>query len=372
MNNFYFLLKTVLTIILLFHIQKIGAFDWELYVEKYTDLKKAELNTWSKAFIHYLTFGIKEGRTSIEELPPTLSVPCSNHYTMMILLHLYDLDLMNEFIEQINYFMRINSSNSYQIMINIPVGSNIDKLFNNRIAKKKLASFFTMDKPIPADCLVHDTFCLRDNENYKKLDCIVRYMLNGLQCKSGSIQFLFSPNRGRDIGGFFLQLDQIFKQKIQFDYIVKVHSKRSSQDYKLWRKLNTSFLRTNINPLLQKYGSIYSNRISFNFCEKCIKKQEYSCSGFECVNCDFMAQLLDFFELPARNFKFCGGTMFIVSKVFTDFFKKYDPVKLFYMLNDEVSFAHAVDGKIEHAYERLFGYLIDYLGLNSYCLDYQP
>ena len=64
--------------------------------------------------------------------------------------------------------------------------------------------------------------------------------------------------------------------------------------------------------------------------------------------------------------------MFVVSNKMTEFFKHYDLMQLFNMLDDEFSFANSNDGRIEHSFERLFGYLIDYLGLKTYCLDYQP
>jgi hypothetical protein len=189
-------------------------------------------------------------------------------------------------------------------------------------------------------------------------------MLRGLTCEPRCIQFLFSPNRGRDIGGFFLQLDQVIKQGIQHDYIIKIHSKKSPHAHALWRKLNTSFLRININPLLQKYACVYSNRIACNVCDNGTMNQE--------KNCDSMSQLFEYFNLPPCDCNFCGGTMFVVSQAFTEFFKKYDLLELFNMLDDEIAFAHALDGRIEHAYERFFGYLIEYLGLKTYCLDYQP
>ncbi len=37
-------------------------FDWEFYINKYTDLKKAGINTKEKAFLHWITYGKKEKR----------------------------------------------------------------------------------------------------------------------------------------------------------------------------------------------------------------------------------------------------------------------------------------------------------------------
>ena len=61
--------------------------------------------------------------------------------------------------------------------------------------------------------------------------------------------------------------------------------------------------------------------------------------------------------------------MFIVSNKFTDFFRNHDLIALFNMLTSNGILDKKNDGLIEHAYERFFGYLIDYLGLRTLCLD---
>ena len=376
----------------------IYSFDWFVYVQKYPDLAKSGITCWYDAFNHYLNCGIYEGRKTAVHPPPVSgfdwqyyvehnNIPCNNEtdalthyneqgrslnlpycksYKLIILLHLYNLEMMDEFIAQINYFMRINPHNTYRIIINIPVDRNIEKFFYNGTLRQKVIEFYDAGT-LPGDCIVHDSFHLRNNKNSKKLDCLVRYFLNSLHNESRAIQFLFSPNRGRDIGGFFLQLDQVIKQGMQHDYIVKIHSKKSPHAHALWRALNTSFLRIHINPLLRDYECVYSNKIKCNAYTDCIER-----SKGESVNCEYVQQLMKFFHLVPCDFSFCAGTMFIVSKKFTEFFKNYDLLKIFAMLNDEASFANALDGRIEHAFERFFGGLFEHLKLKTYCLDYQP
>ena len=60
-------------------------------------------------------------------------------HTIVILLHLYNLDLLDEFIAKINNFMLLNRLYSFYIKINIPVDDNINKfsIFNEKIAQLK-------------------------------------------------------------------------------------------------------------------------------------------------------------------------------------------------------------------------------------------
>jgi hypothetical protein len=382
----------------------VDAFDWKLYLQHNPELEQLGVDTYDEAFKHYLTYGINQNRVSASHLPPSsnfdwhyyvehnnitctneadalrhyrsvgaaLQLPYCKTYTFLIALHLYNLELMDEFIEHINCFMRLNHFNNFIIMINIPVDTNITKFFSTKAHKTKMVSFLLDEAPLPVDCLIHDMFHLKNDRNFRKLNSIVRYFLKGLQGDPAHIQFLFSPNRGRDIGGFFLQLDQIFKQNLQYDYLVKIHSKTSPHAHALWRTLNTSLLRIHINPLLHEYDCIYSNRLYYDLYDKYKAHEADPHEPARDNNFTNICQLLNFFTLPPRNFTFCAGTMFIVPKRFVDFFRQYDLLCLFNMLNDEQSFNHALDGRIEHAFERFFGYLIDYLGLKTYCLDYQP
>lgn len=404
MKSFHVWMKVSWVCIFILVESRIAAFDWKFYLQNNPELKQCGIDKYDEAFKHYLTYGINQKRVSASKLPPvsnfdwryyiecnniactnegdalehyrhvgnTLQLPYCKSYTFLIALHLYNIELMDELIEHINYFMSLNPLNHFMIMINIPVDTNITKFFSTKAHKKKMSPFLLDKAPLPADCLIFDAFNLKNDMNFRKLNSIVRYILKGLQCDPAHIQFLFSPNRGRDIGGFFLQLDQIFKQDLQYDYLVKIHSKTSPHAHALWRTLNTSFLRIHINPLLHDYDCIYSNRLYYDLYDKCKAHDANPDEPVRDNNFENICQLLDFFKLPPRNFTFCAGTMFMVPKRFADFFRQYDPLELFNMLNDEKSFNRALDGRIEHAFERFFGYLIDYLGLKTYCLDYQP
>ena len=146
----------------------IDAFDWIEYVSKYPDLRVAGIDNHNKALKHYLNNGIKEGRSTT-----AITIPSSNfdwryyvkknnlffsteedalkHYqqqgifsnftycetfNIVILIHLDDLNQMDEIIDQINYFMLINCHNKYYIKINIPLAA-LDNFFKDPNREKR-------------------------------------------------------------------------------------------------------------------------------------------------------------------------------------------------------------------------------------------
>jgi hypothetical protein len=365
------------------------AFDWQIYVTKYPELMSLGLNTWDKALDHYLNQGIKKGySTNMQPIPmsnfdwhyyvksnnlrinneldalkhyqnegKTRNLTYCKSFNIVILLHLYNLGQIDEFIDSIRNFISINNCNMYHIKINIPIDDNITQFFSIPKNIKKLSRIKIPD--MPYEKFIKEIIkpapyaqSLINKKNYPQCYEVYAYIMNRL--KGIPLQIIFSPNKGRDIGGFFLLLDQVFKQQLDYDFVIKLHTKTAP----LWRALLTSFLRVHINPILREYDCVYSNRITW---------------FFDCIHdgdTDNIKKLLHYFNVPERNFHYCGGTMFIVSKKFTDFFRQYDMKELFTTLNDKEILNRYNDGLIEHAYERFFGYLIDYLGLKTFCLDF--
>jgi hypothetical protein len=66
---------------------------------------------------------------------------------------------------------------------------------------------------------VFDGFNLINTENSRYVQLLVHYINQALCIDSNRLEIIFSPNRGRDIGGFFLSLDRLFKQNIPYDYM---------------------------------------------------------------------------------------------------------------------------------------------------------
>ena len=196
-----------------------------------------------------------------------------------------------------------------------------------------------------------------NSSNYLKLYQLMEYLQRNIAIDADRLQIIFSPSQGKDIGGFLLLMDQLLLQNINHDFIINLHSHPDTS----LRKLLSSFLNICINQILLKYECVYSNRILFDF-------DDASAQSKNLINVNM---LLKRFNLPPHNFSFCQGNMFIVSNKLTDYFKDYDLIKLYDLLNENNTLKKHKNGLIEDAFERFFGYLIDHIGLKTLYLDYQ-
>lgn len=268
--------------------------------------------------------------------------------TIVILLHLYNLNLMDEFILKINRFIKLNGMYDFYIKINIPVAKNIEEFnkFNSSTNDTKLELIYK--------------FCLASTPYHQEIltqyNCyilysIARYLWQRLNIPANNIQIIFSENRGVDIGGFFLLLDQLIKSNLKHDYIVKLHTKSNMK----WRNKLLAILNLNLKKYLHKFDCIYA-----------FKKNCSDENGIEIASRLLLKKILQYYNFPEKEkFEYAAGTMFIASSKVTEFFKKYDRIDLFNQLNLGYN---KKSGLIEHGYERFFGYLIEFLKLRTYVI----
>lgn len=252
-------------------------------------------------------------------------------YDISILFHCYDLNLLDEFIGKINYFIDNNKNHSHNLIVNIPIDTNIKedrKIISNK--KKQV---------ILKNCPYHKY--LITNNNVNALYTIYKHIQNKINLHKNKIVIIFSENRGVDIGGFFLQLDYINKNNIKHDYIVKIHTKSQND----WREKITQILSLSIDQFFPKYKSIYTNR--------------YVCPSdhpYNNINLNRIKEALDL-RLPFdinTTFGHSSGTMFIASKEFSDFWKNYNMINLFNKLSiRRDNYEHNI------FFECYFGYIID-------------
>jgi hypothetical protein len=249
--------------------------------------------------------------------------------------------------------MAINPLNDYYIKINVPLHTNIN-LVSLMQSTESARSYeeIRAQAPYNPELVTYD--------NYEKLDCIIMLLKNKLKIKAERLQVIFSENRGVDIGGFILLMDQVIKQNIKHDYIVKLHTKSQVR----WRDLLTSFLNIRINKLLNYHQAVYSFRLGFKF------NASYADINARAniANLSHLSQILTQLNLPKKDFNYSAGTMFIASSKMTQFFKEYNMINFFKNLNLNKDYK-AVNGLIEHAFERFFGYIIDHLNLKVAVID---
>lgn len=364
------------------------SFDWEYYISRYKLDKKHKISNYISAINHYMSHGIKEGKKGTQNsvnytnfdwkyynshnklnLPTkqaainhykthgkNLNLPYCKNFSFAILLHAYNLDLLDEFINKINHFININNLNDYHIKINVPIDSNINNFKHNYLINNTdINSKFMLTKTLSP----YHSHLINQN-NFKKLYNIYEHITQKINLPKDRIQVMFSENRGVDIGGFLLMLDQTIKQNIKHDFIIKLHTKTN------WgqRSLLTSVLNSKINKLCRKYKAIYSMKMHFPN-----PKHKYLNSLSSDVNNKNMAPFLNKFKLPLKTFNFAAGTMFLCSNHMTNFFKSQNILYLFQKLNLKYP---ANWGQREHKYERFFGYLIKHFKLKTLILDYMP
>ena len=363
------------------------SFDWDFYKEKYPDLYSAGVKTELAGFLHFITKGFVEGRqaaptvqntnfdwqyyTKVNNLKKikteqaahehyrsigkTRNLPYCKIFTIGIFLHIYNLELIDEIVEKVNYFMKINVLNNFYIKINIPLGNNIHQPLPTHILQSfPKHSFIHIRNTVLQATPYHKQ--LITDDKVKNIFCVLNYLKNKLELPDNKIQVIFSENRGLDVGGFFLLLDQAFKQNLSCDYIVKIHTKSNY----VWRTISTSFLNLRINKILHTKKALYACKLYHNWQAPPIP-----------IVIQPLSKLFNYFNLPKNNFSFPAGTMFIASSTLINFFKPYDRLALYNMLTPYTHYASDYVG-VEHGFEWLFGYLITHLNLKSQVLGYIP
>lgn len=364
------MIKKIFILIYCFYASNFFAFDWQQYVQKYPDL--SSIKTWLQAYHHYIFTGMKENRESVDPIENTNfdwefyvehnqllinnAHDALNHYKtigkplglkfckpldIIFCFHVYHVHMIPGFVELINRFIKNNSYNNYSIVINVAIDENLAQK-DNTLDQSDVQKIVLAYAPYHANLITES--------NASSLYAIMEYFNNELTIPQENIHFIFSENRGMDIGGFFMQLDCIFKKNLKHDYIIKLHTKTDS----VWGSILWSFMYIRINKLLKNKKVVYSNKLTFTYEQKDL-----------CTN--KVKELLQEHKLPLLNFNFCGGTMFIAPKEFTDFFQSHDLLSL----HKQLSYGKVKrDGEIEHAYERFFGYIFTYLNIPEQILGY--
>ena len=154
-------------------------FNYHNYLFNYKDLRKL---SYFNAFHHYLNFGIKEGRNS--------GNPINNKTNITIILHLFNLNLLNEMIDYINQVKRV----FYKVTIIITTTDikNNDKIINNF----------------------------------------------NLESETKNIHIIPIENKGVDVYAFLISILYIRNNNIPTDFILKLHTK----DNKFWKtKFNFTY-----------------------------------------------------------------------------------------------------------------------------------
>lgn len=164
------------------------------------------------------------------------------------------------------------------------------------------------------------------------------------------------PNRGADVGPFFEKLNYTLSNDSQYDWILKIHSKKSllvsPTNGERWRKadysklLPTDFSKLNSVFLNNSIGMIGAKEhlMGLSSTDRRMRKNN---------NIDNINYFLKRLEVSDSELKFFGGTMFWIRySVLKDTFTKF-PVTI-----NDFGKGHAPDGTKAHAMERVFANIV--------------
>jgi hypothetical protein len=291
---------------------------------------------------------------------------------VLIHLHLFNLELLNEFIKRINDFIKNNKHQNIHLMISIPISYNIDKfitLNNSKIASQIQENaelrriipiiHYMMDQSsnqydsffmkIKRKILEHSAWLnpnLITKKNCSYLLSLIQYIIKHLFLRRNCIHYTFIENRGQDIGGFLTMLKFLKDSGEQFDYYIKMHTKTHTG----WRREMTKILNIPVDQYAGKYDCVYAKKYNYPY---------QMTVGESCFQ--GLMKLFKYFELPPKSFHYPAGTFFIVNHRYIQIFLNKNIDYLFSWMNP----MKPPHGTIEYCYERFFGYLIDFFKMRK-------
>ena len=190
-------------------------FDYKYYLEKYTDLRHLD---YDKALNHYITCGKNEGRIAYKKIPNTVT-------NITVILHLFNTNLFDEMKSYIK---------------------NVKDVFSN----------------------VNIIISINERSNFKNE--IIKIFPNAVVLKV--------ENKGVDIYPFLLSIEYIRKHNIKTDFILKLHTKESTnivENFKNWRKdLIEPIVNYNNLLIIQNYFKKYKN-IGYIASQKCSLPKDF-------------------------------------------------------------------------------------------------
>jgi hypothetical protein len=192
----------------------------------------------------------------------------------------------------------------------------------------------------------HDIYITLTEGHYEEA------ILETIESKFKNSKVFILENKGMDIAPFFFVLNEINKSNVQYDCILKLHSKKSL----IHKNIGEIWRNELIIPLLHS-----SERVTDNLS---IIKNDDKYKMIACHKWILPTRVGDFetkfTSIPIDNrrlfYQFVGGTMFMVDfKLIMDWFVQEN---IFEKFDNEFPKGYVADHTIAHHLERFFGYII--------------
>jgi lipopolysaccharide biosynthesis protein len=167
-------------------------------------------------------------------------------------------------------------------------------------------------------------------------------------------QFYILENKGLDVGSFLIILKSMIQNEKEYDYILKLHSKKSVKSCgpirgDSWRKQLCEPLFHNIENIL----TFFSRNNNVGMIGS--KAHLYNIEG---TNAILISQLKDLLGITTEQKAFIGGTMFWIKYSILTNYLTVERIQKIYDLLEEGYFIDLHQGKFTHAMERVFGYMV--------------
>ncbi len=227
-----------------------------------------------------------------------------------------------------------NKNKSYEIAIILNLGStaNLDLLFTkisifkNSLFSNKILLLLTITEEIYLNVLKLNLFDI-----FEKNIIILRV-----------------KNKGCDIGPYYLSLDYLIKENINYEYILKLHSKTDTN----WLNNMTPYLKNK-----KIFDDIFNNIKEKNLLIYGTNKMYLDYRNLLCLDYIIDNYSNSLFEELFSNYRlsFIAGTIFIIKKELMDFILELVPLKNYIYFEELYSSNHSIyEQSIIHSLERLF------------------
>lgn len=169
-----------------------------------------------------------------------------------------------------------------------------------------------------------------------------------------------SPNLGKDIGGKLVLLDTCLRKRVENDYLVFLHDKKSP--YKAQgQEWGDKLLQIATPPFIEKALAFFAEHPSVGIistADSIRNEFDFRTQSFASNNRLQLERLRAEFNINTTDYRYVAGTMFWVrSSPLLDFFRKYPPLEIRRTL-EKGNIMDETGGSITHAWERMLSWLI--------------
>lgn len=187
---------------------------------------------------------------------------------------------------------------------------------------------------------------------------------NKVESEHSNCKIFINENVGLDIGGTLFIIDHILKENKKYDYVLKLHSKKSIHEGRINNKKGLKWKNELIEPILGDYKAV--NDVIDTFVENPIigmigaKKWLLDKHDNIYQGSDKLESYIKRFEIETDidNIQFIGGSMFWVRfDIIEEFFTKHDISKILRTF-EKNSFTDNKSLRWTHAFERVFGLIV--------------